>query len=239
MKLTRDSKISVLIVEDLPQVREGLRSFLSTESSFKVVGEADNGLEAIKLAQKLKPAVILMDIKMPGKIDGLEATREIKKLGIDCEVLMLTFYESQEYLRQALQSGASGYLLKDSDRLDLINAVQTVANGGSLIDPVMLKNFVLELAKNEITNYALRHSMKPDSSNDILAPPNKFKKLTPKEQEVLEYIVEGISNADIAQNLVISQNTLKKHFKSIYNKLGVNDKTNAALVAVKNGILKI
>ncbi len=231
-------KTQVLIVDDQPLVREGLRTILTTEPSITIVGEATNGAEGVEMAQRLKPDVVLMDIEMPGEMDGLVATRLLKSTCRDCDVLMVTFHDGMEYLRQALRSGASGYILKDIDRAGLIKAVLTLAQGGSLISPTMLRGLIEDFANDEFffqTQAIPRPTERGFSRQPDIAALNL---LTPRERQVLALIGEGINNSNIAQHLTITLETVKSHVRKILEKLEVSDRTQAAVFAVKMGLTK-
>ena len=229
-------KTQVLIVDDQPLVREGLRTILSTSPQIEIAGEATNGSEGVEMAQRLKPDVVLMDIEMPGEMDGLAATRMLKTTCRECDVLMLTFHDGLEYLRQALRSGASGYILKDIDRAGLIEAVLTIANGGSLISPTMLRGLLEDFANTE---FFFQNEARPRSVEQGLRYPidsAALNLLTPREGQVLALMGEGLSNNTIAQRLTITQETVKSHVRKILEKLGVSDRTQAAVFAVKTGL---
>jgi DNA-binding NarL/FixJ family response regulator len=228
MESTKD-RVQVLIIDDQPLVREGLISILTSVPEIEVIGEASSGMEGVELARRIRPDIALMDIEMPGELDGLAATRLLKASCTDCDVLMLTFHDGQEYLRQAIRSGASGYITKDMSRSELINAVLTVARGGSLVNPSMLRSFILDLAQDEQKNQSMAAKVHGPEI-DLLA------QLTRREREVLALIGEGMNNQAIAQKLTISQDTVKTHVRSILEKLGVNDRTQAAVLAVRIGL---
>ncbi|NWJ45941.1 MAG: response regulator transcription factor [Chloroflexi bacterium] len=226
--------IQVLIVDDRADVREGIRSILAIESTIEVVGEATSGKEGVELARKLRPNITLMDIEMPGEFDGLVATRLLKKDCRDCDVLMLTFHDGQEYLKQALLCGASGYILKDSTRTDLIRAVVTIANGGMLIDPAMLRYLIHDIAQTDV--FFQNGSSATQRNEELAKKAELAKNLTRREKEVFELLGESLTNIDISTRLMISQATVKSHVKSVLDKLELNDRTQAAVLAVRLGL---
>jgi len=219
---TPESLVRVLIVDDSAMMRESLDTILSTSPKIKVVGQASSGEEALTLTSRLLPDVVLMDVNMP-EMDGLVATRRLKQGSPECEVLMLTSHAEQNYLREALRSGASGYVLKDSDQQGLIEAVLTVASGGSLIHPAMLRSFISELAHLDNAN--------PGVQTQLL------NQLTRREREVLTLIGSGLNNATIAERLNISLDTVKSHVRAVLEKLEVEDRTQAAVLAMRLGLV--
>lgn len=223
-------RVRIMIVDDQSLVRESLRDLLAGEPSFEIIAELASGREALEQVVTLQPDIVLMDINMP-EMDGLAATRQLKQTAPQCEVLMLTAYSGQKYLREALANGASGYILKNSDRQNLIEAVKTVANGGSLINPMMLRAMIQEMA---VTPIPPAHNQ---PQNPPKAPENdsqeRLANLTRREREVLTLIGQGFSNATIAQHLSISPDTVKSHVRAVLEKLGVRDRTQAAVFAVR------
>lgn len=213
------SRIKVLITDDHLVVREGLSAMLSREKDIQVVGEAENGRQAIEKARELHPDIILMDLRMP-EVDGIEAMRRIRAENPDIRFIILTTYDNDEYIFKGIESGARAYLLKDSPREDLFKAIRVVSRGGSLIEPAVagkvLDRFV-ELSRQEQT---------PET-------------LSNRELEVLNLIAGGASNKVIASSLNISESTAKTHIQSIFNKLGVNDRTEAVTEAVKKGLIHL
>lgn len=211
-------KIRVLLAEDHVLVREGTRELIRRERDMEVVGEAGDGEEAIELATKLRPHVVLMDIAMP-KVNGIEATRRIKQLHPATAVLILTAYDNEQYIFALLEAGAAGYLLKNVRRAELIDAVRAVYAGESVLHPVVTRK-VLERFK--------RAKGRPgeEGGGDILSE---------REMEVLRLASKGISNKDIARELVVSVRTVQAHLGNIFNKLGVGSRTEAVLYALRRG----
>jgi DNA-binding NarL/FixJ family response regulator len=218
-----DESISVLIADDQALVRAGFRSILEAQPGIKVVGEAADGRDAVALARHRRPDVVLMDIQMPD-LDGLEATRRILE-GVDADhpiaVLMLTTFDLNEYVYEALRAGASGFLLKDVMPEDLIAAVRVVAAGDGLIAPTITKRLIEQFARTA-----------PPS-----APPPGLSDLTPRELEVLTLVARGLSNRELAAELVISEATVKTHVKRVLSKLSARDRVQAVVVAYEAGLV--
>ena len=212
--------VSVLIADDQALVRAGFRAILETQPDIKVVGEAIDGRNAVDLARRRAPDVVLMDIQMPG-VDGLEATRLI--LGeAETAVLMLTTFDLDEYVYEALRAGASGFLLKDAPPEQLIGAIRTLAAGEALIAPAITKRLIERF---------VRSAPPPASSAAALA------ELTPREREVLVLIARGRSNGEIAAELVLSEATVKTHVKRVLAKLGVRDRIHAVVLAYETELV--
>jgi len=216
-------KIKVLLVDDHPVVREGLRTMLSTATDIEVVAEAGDGFEAVDKASELQPHVILMDLRMPN-LDGIEATRRIKSQIPSTSVIVLTIYDNDAYIVDAVRAGAGGYLLKDASRDLLIHTIRAVNSGGMLIKTSLLREAMLALS---------------DASGDKLkgkpGDTTALGKLTNREHDVLRLLIRGQSNKQIGQALSISEGTAKKHVQTIMLKLGVSDRTQAAVKAVRAG----
>lgn len=217
--------IKILLVDDEQMVRMGLRLILESEDDFEVVGEAGDGAEAVALTKKLDPDVVLMDIQMPG-MNGLDATREIKTLGREetSRVLILTTFELDEYVYEALRAGASGFLLKRTPAEDLIAGIHVVHSGDALLAPSVTKRLIDEFA----------HRPLPEGTSQVEA----LEELTQREREVLSLVAKGMSNAEIAQALFLSESTVKTHIKRIFYKLGLRDRTQAVIFAYNVGIVQ-
>jgi len=212
-------KIRVLIADDHPVVREGLSTMLSREQDIQVVGEAENGTEAIKKAGELQPDIILMDLRMP-EVDGVEAMRQIKVKNPDMKFIVLTTYDNDEYIFKGIEAGARAYLLKDAPREELFEAIRAVYRGESLIQPAVAGKVLDRLA---------------ELSRQVQAP----ERLSEREVEVLKLIAKGASNKLIATTLYIGESTVKTHIQSIFQKLGVSDRTEAVTDAIKKGIIRL
>jgi len=217
-------QIKVLIVDDHAMVREGLRAMLSTEGIL-VVGEAASGREGIEMTRQLSPDVVLMDVRMP-EVSGLTALEIIKTDMPQTAVLMVTTYENPEYLMKAVIGGAAGYLLKSATRGDLLDAIRTVADGGSLINRELMREVVSRLEQGR--------SLIGTADNEARA---RFEDLTEREVAVLRLVVEGLSNRDIAEVLCLSPNTVKTHVEHVIQKLQVSDRTQAAVWVVRQGFV--
>jgi DNA-binding NarL/FixJ family response regulator len=213
--------LTVLIADDQALVRAGFRSILESQPGIEVVGEAEDGRNAIDLARKRRPQVVLMDIQMPD-IDGLEATRRILgELGEEIAILMLTTFDLNEYVYEAMRAGASGFLLKDVLPEDLVAAVRVVASGDALIAPAITKRLIEHFVKTA-----------PPAT-----PPGELAELTPREVEVLLLIARGLSNGEIADDLVLSEATVKTHVKHVLAKLGARDRVQAVVFAYEAGLV--
>ncbi|MGR8009273.1 response regulator [Streptomyces hypolithicus] len=208
--------IRVLIVDDQIMVREGFTVLLNAMPEIEVVGEAVNGREAIAQVAALRPDVVLMDIRMP-ELNGIDATREIVAADADAKVLVLTTFDLDEYVYQALRAGASGFLLKDASARQLADGVRVVAGGEALLAPTVTKRLISEFSK-------LAETPRPPALAQI-------GDLTERETEVLVLIAQGLSNAEIAAHLVVAESTIKTHVSRILVKLGLRDRTQAAVFA--------
>ncbi len=224
----------ILVADDHDLVRDGYQRMLSREPDLTVVGEASNGLEAVELCRKLRPDLVLMDVRMP-KMDGLEATRRIKEELPTTSVLVVTTYDNPDYLFGAIEAGAAGYVLKDAPKRQLIDAVRRTLSGESPLNQ--------ELAMQLISRFA-REPKGPPTPTPPGAPghrgagaPPPPEALTARELEVLRLLAQGKSNPQIAQDLVISRATAKTHVERVIRKLGVSDRTQAALRAIEMGLV--
>lgn len=211
--------IKILIVDDHPVVREGISAMLTRQHDFKIIGEASNGLEAIEKAQQLSPDIILMDLRMP-EMDGVEAMTRIKQDKPDIKFIILTTYSDDEYIFKGIAAGARAYLLKDAPRDELFKAVRAVYRGESLIQPVVASKVLDKLAEL---------SKKSPASET----------LSEREIEVLKLMAKGVSNSNIAEELSITQSTVKTHITSIFQKLNVTTRTEAVTTALKRGIIQL
>ena len=211
--------IRVVLADDQPLVRTGLRMILSAESDLEVVGEAANGFEAIDLCASSKPDVVLMDVRMP-ELDGISATRQITSLDEPPRVLVLTTFDLDEVVYEALRAGASGFLLKDAPEERLTTAIRVVADGGSLFAPSVTRRLIEEFARRA-----------PKSEADLSS-------LTERENEVLRLVARGLSNSEIGATLFVSENTVKTHVARVLMKLGVRDRVQAVVLAYESGLVR-
>ncbi|MCF3122619.1 response regulator transcription factor [Streptomyces arenae] len=213
--------IRVLIADDQMMVREGFSVLLNAMPDIEVVGEAVNGREAVDRVRELTPDVVLMDIRMP-ELNGIEATREIVATGGEdgCKVLVLTTFDLDEYVYQALRAGASGFLLKDASARQLADGVRVVASGEALLAPTVTRRLITEFSKLADA---------PRLSAAVQA--QQYGELTERETEVLVLIAQGLSNAEIASRLVVAESTIKTHVSRVLVKLGLRDRTQAAVFA--------
>ena len=211
--------IKVLIVDDHTVVRDGLTTMLGRQKDFSVVGEAKNGLEAVERAREVQPNVILMDLRMP-ELDGVEAMRRIRAEDPDINFIVLTTYDSDEYIFHAIEAGAKGYLLKDASREELFQAVRAVHRGESLIQPGVASRVLDRFA--QLSRQATETEV-----------------LSEREVEVLRLMAKGAPNKEIAASLSISESTVKTHVANIFHRLDVNDRTGAVTQAMQRGIIKL
>jgi DNA-binding NarL/FixJ family response regulator len=211
----------VLIADDQALVRAGFRKLLESAPDIEVVGEAADGREAVDQARRLRPTLVLMDIRMP-RLDGIEATRRLTSDGDAARVLILTTFGLDEYVYEALRAGASGFMLKDAPPEELLAAVEVVARGDALIAPAVTRSVIEEF---------VRRSPTP-------APPApRLEELTEREREVLGLLAHGLSNAEIAERLVVSSGTVKTHVAHVLSKLALRDRVQAVILAYETGVV--
>ena len=215
------SAVRVLLADDQALVRAGFRMILDAEEDIEVVGEAKDGAEAVRAARALRPDVVLMDIRMPN-LDGIEATRQVmaERAG-EVRVLILTTFDLNEYVYEALRSGASGFLLKDAPAESLIAGIRVVADGEALLAPSITRRLIEEFARGD----------------GPAAPPPGLDELTPRELDVFKQVARGLSNAEIASELIVSETTVKTHVARMLMKLGLRDRVQAVVLAYEAGIV--
>jgi len=214
--------IRVLIADDQALVRAGFRAILETQSDLEVVGEAANGAEAVTIGHELRPDVVLMDIRMPG-LDGIEATKRLLRDGDGPRILMLTTFDLDEYVYEAMKAGASGFLLKDAPRDQLVGAVRTVAAGDALLAPALVRRLVEDFVRRPAPG---------------ARPRAELEDLTERELEVLTLIARGLANAEIAARLFVSEATVRTHVTHILAKLGLRDRIQAVVLGYESGLVR-
>jgi DNA-binding NarL/FixJ family response regulator len=212
--------IRVLVADDQAMIRAGFRMLLRNEADIEVVAEAANGLEAVDKAARFSPSVVLMDIRMP-ELDGLEATRRILAADPAAKILILTTFDLDEYIYEALRAGASGFVLKDDPPEQLIDAIRTVAAGDALLSPTVTRRVIGQFTRIP----------RPD-------PPPALAELTDREREVFRLIAKGLSNSEIGQELFISDTTVKTHVTRVFQKLELRDRVHAVVLAYRSGLVE-
>lgn len=219
--MNRPDTIRVVLADDQPLVRTGLRMILSVEDDIEVVGEAANGIEAVKVCSASAPHVVLMDVRMPG-MDGIEATRRLSQLERPPKVLVLTTFDIDDVVYETLRAGASGFLVKDAPEERLIAAIRVVADGGSLFAPSVTRRLIEEFSRRTVAE-----------------PRPSIQGLTDRETEVLVQVARGLSNTEIATALFVSENTVKTHVARMLMKLGLRDRVQAVVVAYESGLVRV
>ncbi len=213
--------IRILVADDQELVRSGFRLILELADGIEVAGEAADGREAVRLAKELQPDVVLMDVRMP-ELDGIEATRRLRSAGLEARVLVLTTFDLDEYVYAAVRAGASGFLLKDAPREQLVTAVRTVARGEALLAPAITQRLIERFVSRPSPGEA--------------AP--ELDELSGRELEVLRLVARGLSNAEIAAELIVGEATVKTHVAHILRKLGLRDRVQAVVFAYENGVVE-
>jgi DNA-binding NarL/FixJ family response regulator len=219
----------LLIADDHPLAREGIRTMLASEAELEVIGEAQDGGEAVNLCRFLEPDLVLMDVRMP-ELNGLEATQEIKVECPDVKVLILTTFEDLDYLFKAVRAGAAGYVIKDATKRELVEAVRRALGGQSSLDQDLAMRLLQRLGRDDDQRVT-------PSPGRAMSPETLRVPLTPRELEVLRLLAHGLTNRQISQELVISAATVKVHIEHLIAKLGVSDRTEAAVRASQAGLL--
>lgn len=210
--------IQILVADDHPVVRDGLVAILTTQADFEVVGEASNGLEALEIAHQRHPNVVLLDLEMP-ELDGVHTIQQLQQQAPEIRVIVFTAFDTDERILRAVKAGAQGYLLKGVPREEIFNAIRVVNSGGSLLTPVVASKLLRQVSGH-------------DASPTIEG-------LTPREVDVLALMAQGLQNKEIAQQLVISERTVKFHVSSILSKLGAGNRTEAVTIAVQQGLIDL
>ena len=232
----RQQELRIVIVDDHQLFREGVKRILEMEEDFKVVGEGADGGEAALLAEEHKPDVLLMDINMPN-INGVSAAENVISVSPSTRVIMLSIHDDEGYVYRTLRSGASGYLLKEMGTSDLVDAVRVVASGGAYIHPKVTGKLIEEFRRLSENEGTAERSFSVDESQTI--DPKVIESLTRREREVLQLMAEGKSNRAIGEFLFISEKTVKNHVSSILQKLNVQDRTQAVVISIKHGWVKL
>lgn len=216
--MTGEGRISILLADDHPMLREGLAAVLSTQPDFEVVGEAATGPETVRAVASLEPDVVLLDLEMP-ELDGVETLERLKERGIQTRAIVFTAYDTDERILGALRAGARGYLLKGASRTEIFDAIRTVHSGGSPLQPA-------------VTTRLLQSISREDRRGEIDS-------LTPRELEVLALLARGMQNKEIAGRLFITERTVKFHVSSLMHKLGAENRTEAVTLAVQRGLVTL
>jgi DNA-binding NarL/FixJ family response regulator len=214
--------VKVMVVDDDQLMRAGLRAVLSSDDAIEVVEEAADGRQAVRRAKRSRPEIVLMDVRMP-ELDGIAATEELLAAAPDAKVVILTTFEEDEYIHGALRAGASGFLLKRTSPEELIAAVHRVAAGEALLSPSVTRRVIDQMVSRPL----------PRTGDDP-----RLEELTPREREVLELIARGLSNREIAGELMVEETTVKTHVKRILTKLGVRDRVHAVILAYETGVVR-
>jgi DNA-binding NarL/FixJ family response regulator len=213
--------IRIIVVDDQEIVCQGLTTILNNDPLIKVIATANDGLEALRLVEELQPDLVLMDLKMP-ELNGIQTTQRIRQRFPQVRVLVLTTYDDDEWLFDAIRAGAAGYLLKDTPSADLIKAIKGTVTGDTFLDPAV--------AGKVLTNISNQKSLSQKQSSI---------QLSERESEILQLLARGLSNADIARELFLSEGTVRNYTSTIFSKLGVNDRTQAVIAAFKHGLVSL
>lgn len=230
--MTNEKVIKVVLIDDHKLFREGVKRILEFEPTFDVVAEGDDGTEAAKLVKENSPNIVLMDINMP-KINGIEATADLVRYFPETKVIILSIHDDENYVTHALKTGAQGYLLKEMDSDSLIEAIRVVSEGGSYLHPKVTHKIVKEYRR------LATESVASGSAERMVECRKPLHLLTNRECQVLQLLVDGQSNREIAETLSISEKTVKNHVSNILQKMNVNDRTQAVVTAIKNGWVEL
>lgn len=233
MKFTIERTIKIILIDDHPLFREGVKRILEMEPNFEVVAEGDDGSEAVELVEQFRPDVVLLDINMP-EVNGVEATRRLVQKVPGTKIIILSIHDDEAYVTHAVKTGAAGYLLKEMDADSLIQAVKVVAEGGAYVHPKVTHNLV-----NEYRRLATQGSNGLEIGYKEIEYRKPLHLLTRRECEVLQLLADGKSNRGIGQALYISEKTVKNHVSNILQKMDVNDRTQAVVEAIKKGWVKV
>jgi DNA-binding NarL/FixJ family response regulator len=232
----RQEEISIVLIDDHQLFREGVKRILEMEKDFRVVGEGADGEDAYRLAEHHKPDVLLLDINMPN-VNGVSASEHVISVSPKTRVIILSIHDDEGYVYRTLRSGASGYLLKEMGTSDLVEAVRVVATGGAYIHPKVTGKLIEEFRRLSEQEGASERSLSTDDAQSV--DPRLIESLTRREREVLQLMAEGKSNRAIGEFLFISEKTVKNHVSSILQKLNVQDRTQAVVISIKNGWVKL
>lgn len=225
-------KIRILLADDHPILREGLRAVLETQPDFEVIAEAVNGLEAVRLALTMQPDILLLDLEMP-QMDGVETIRRLRQQQPNSRIIVFTAFDNDERIIHAVQAGANGYLLKEAPRDEIFSAIRITMAGGSLLQPVVASKLLRHMGHLPITGSA------GATYSHTTQPALPFEPLTERELEVLNLLAQGMPNKEIAAQLVISERTAKFHVSSIMGKLGATNRTEAVSLAAQKGLITL
>ena len=230
---TGTATVSVVVADDHEVVRTGFAALLGTQPDFKVVGTAADGAEAVRICLELRPDVVLMDVRMP-TVDGIEATRRLGAAGVNARVLILTTFDLDHYVYDAIRAGASGFLLKDVTAEHLFDAVRVIAGGDALLAPTVTRRLIRQFVEHAAvpTDVTGRDSARPDGPQDAA-----LRTLTPRETQVLRLVAQGLSNPEIAARLTVTEETVKTHVSRMLAKLQLRDRTQAVVTAYESGLV--
>ncbi|WP_175614596.1 response regulator transcription factor [Piscibacillus halophilus] len=227
----------IVLIDDHKLFREGVKRILEFEDSFEVVAEGGDGTDAMEIVEQTRPDIVIMDINMPN-VNGVEATRKLIKRFEDLRVIILSIHDDESYVTHALKSGALGYMLKEMDTDELVNAIKIVSNGGSYVHPKVTHNLIKDYHR-----LALAGTGSSSNGSSAAFQPMEYRKplhlLTRRECEVLQLMTDGQSNRGISETLYISEKTVKNHVSNILQKMNVNDRTQAVVTAIKNGWVEV